>query len=415
MRQVIEQLFSPTPGVSDKARQRLMGQHVRTVEDARAVVEALAREAPSPRRSMDTPHGALLALLQAPGSHAAMEYFREHAPPALIAAWPRLPENERGFALKVLALIGTRESLAFVARTLAAPDGPRDYMAPVALEAIPLETEHVDVLFPTLTAALALPDYRASAVLDLANKLVAAGRLSPHPAATRMDLLRQALDSEEDGPAPALTGVSVCYALSLMPGPEALELLEQAKEHPDPEVRLEALYGRTRLGVPGAEEELARATLDPVIALRAREYLEELGKAHLIPQGAKDPVHMAKAEMVSWLMHPNEFGEPPDSIELWDRRVLDWPPTGDRRELFLFVYSYTVWTPAEEQERGVGLVGSSTFSLTGDTQPPPEGTPEDAYVAHCLWELRQEGDPRGEELTPEEVRKLLGFAPRLLN
>ncbi|MFL5349250.1 MAG: hypothetical protein ACJ8AT_31000, partial [Hyalangium sp.] len=205
--------------------------------------------------------------------------------------------------------------------------------------------------------------------------------------------------------------------LALIPGPESVALLELASRHSDPEVRLESLYARSRQNVPGAVEELARATLDPEIALRAREYLKELGKAHLRPKEADDPVLLAKAELVRWLRHPNEFGETPESIELWDRRVLDWPPTGDRRELFLFHYRYPSYVYGQEAqwEEGVGLVGSVTFSLTNDTKPPPEGTPEDAYAAHCLWELGQEGDPRAKTLTPDQVRALLGFPPKTLH
>jgi hypothetical protein len=257
-----------------------------------------------------------------------------------------------------------------------------------------------------------LEDYRAVSVLDLANRLVAAGRLRPHPAAARLDRLGRYLEADDENRYDA--AISACYALAFIQGPEALALLEQATQHPDPMVRLEAQFARSRHGVPGAAESLAKATLEPAVAQRARKYLKELGKAHLIPEEANDPVLLAKAEMVSWLMHPNEFGEEPESIELWDRRVLDWPPTGDRRELFLFHYRYPTWGD-EEPERGVGLVGSETFSLMNETKPPPEGTPEEAYVAHSLWELQQQGDPRAETLTPESARRLLGFAPKIVH
>jgi HEAT repeat protein len=415
MRQFIEQLHSPDPAVSRAARERLQFSRVTTAEQAQAVLEALSRESPGPRTGSDTPESILLRLIQQPAGQEAMEYFRPRASPVILAAWPRLSGQDRTLALMVLARIGAREGLEFVARTVAAPDGPQGLSVAVILEDIPVESPHVEVLFPTLTPLLDGEDSRALEVLNLANRLVAARRLWPHPVATRLPRLRRYIESEsENDYGPAL---AACYALALIPGAEALELLELATQHPDPEVRLEALYARSRQGVPGAVEALAQATLDPLMALRAREYLKELGKAHLRPKEADDPVLLAKAEMISWLRHPNEFGEEPESIELWDRRVLDWPPTGDRRELFLFRYRYPfyVYGQDEQTEEGVGLVGSVTFSLTGDTKPPPEGTPEDAYVAHCLWELRQEGDPRGEALTPEQARALLGFPAKVLN
>jgi hypothetical protein len=352
---------------------------------------------------------------QGPVSQKAAEFLQAQALPPILEAWPRMPEQERTLALMVLARIGAREGLEFVAQKVAAPDGPTGLSVMAILEDVPVKTAPVEALFPTLTPLLDVEDARALEVLNLANRLVAARRLWPHPAATRLARLRRFIESEnENDYGPAL---AACYALALIPGAEGLELLELATQHPDPEVRLEALYARSRHDVPGAVEALARATLDPVMALRAREYLQELGKAHLRPKEADDPVLLAKAELISWLRHPNEFGEAPESIELWDRRVLDWPPTGDRRELFLFRYCYPayVYGQDEQKEEGVGLVGSVTFSLTDETKPPPEGTPEDAYVAHCLWELRQEGDPRAEMLTPDQVRALLGFPPKILN
>lgn len=413
MRHLLDSLFSSDPESSRLARERLQREHVTTADQARAVLAALAREAPSPAR--DSPHGVLLRLIMQPASHEAMELFRTEASPAIISAWPKLPEQDRTLALKTLALIGAREGLVFVAQRLAAPDGPRRMDIALILEEVPVQSPHVEVLFPALEPLLDVDDERALEVLNLANRLVAARKLSPHPAATRLERLRRYIESENEndfGPA-----LAACYALALIPGPEPVALLELASRHPDPEVRLESLYARSRQNVPGAAEDLARATLDPEIALRAREYLKELGKSHLRPKEADDPVLLAKADLIRWLRHPSEFGETPESIELWDRRVLDWPPTGDRRELFLFHYRYPVYVYGQEAqwEEGVGLVGSVTFSLTNDTRPPPEGTPEDAYVEHCLWELGQEGDPRAKTLTPDQVRALLGFPPKVLH
>jgi hypothetical protein len=415
MHHLLEQLYSPDSRLSRSARERLVRERVTTAEGARAVLEMLSREAPSHRTGAEGPREVLLRLIQMPGGREAMECFRAEASPVILAVWPKLIPRERDLALMVLARIGAREGLEFVARTVAAPDGPRGMQLAAIVENVPVESEHVDVLFPMLAPLLDVEDERALAVLNLSNRLVAARKLWPHPAATRLGRLRHFIESEsEDDYGAAL---AACYALALIPGTEALELLELATQHPEPEVRMEALYARSRQGIPGAVEALGQATLEPVMALRAREYLRELGKWHLRPKEADDPVLLAKAELISWLRHPSEFGEEPESIELWDRRVLDWPPTGDRRELFLFRYRYPsyVYGQDEEWEEGVGLVGSVTFSLTNETKPPPEGTPEDAYVAHCLWELRQERDPRGETLSPDEMRKLLGFPPKLMN
>ncbi|MFL5348130.1 MAG: hypothetical protein ACJ8AT_25335, partial [Hyalangium sp.] len=293
MRHLLDSLFSSDPESSRLARERLQREHVTTAEQARAVLQALSREAPSPTR--DSPYSVLLRLIQRPASHEAMEFFRAEASPVIIAAWPKLPEQERTLALQVLARIGSQEGLSFVAQRVAAPDGPRRMDVAVILEEVPVQSPHVDVLFPALAPLLDVEDERALEVLNLANRLVAARKLWPHPVATRLERLRRYIESEnenDDGPA-----LAACYALALIPGPESVALLELASRHSDPEVRLESLYARSRQNVPGAVEELARATLDPEIALRAREYLKELGKAHLRPKEADDPVLLAKAEL----------------------------------------------------------------------------------------------------------------------
>ncbi|HET9157498.1 MAG TPA: hypothetical protein VFN91_12570, partial [Myxococcaceae bacterium] len=130
----------------------------------------------------------------------------------------------------------------------------------------------------------------------------------------------------------------------------------------------------------------------------------------LIPAEARDPLFAARAEMLSWLSHGMEFGRPPTSLELWDRRTIHWPPTDDERELFLFRYTYPPTEPGKPPDVGVGLVGSVTFSLFGETKA--SGTPEDALAAHCVWELQQNGDPRGEGREIEAGRELLGFGSK---
>ena len=86
-------------------------------------------------------------------------------------------------------------------------------------------------------------------------------------------------------------------------------------------------------------------------------------------------------------------------VALHDTRVLYWPPTRDRRRLWIFRYRYDV--PPEDhleatghgcRDTGVGLVGSITFSLLGETRP--DMCPEDIYALHCCWELEHRGDDR---------------------
>jgi hypothetical protein len=101
---------------------------------------------------------------------------------------------------------------------------------------------------------------------------------------------------------------------------------------------------------------------------------------------AMQPVPTATREMIRWLSSGFEFGEPPSSISLWDRRVVAWPPAGDTRELFVFRYEYRRGRWGEPL-RGIGLVGSTTFSLFGASAPAQDATVEDVLAAHCAFEM----------------------------
>jgi hypothetical protein len=98
---------------------------------------------------------------------------------------------------------------------------------------------------------------------------------------------------------------------------------------------------------------------------------------------ALQPEPMATREMVEWLSSGFEYGAPPASITVWDRRIMHWPPMDSERELFLFRYTYA------NGARGVGLVGSVTFSSSSVS---PDGTVEDALAAHCMQELGLKGE-----------------------
>jgi hypothetical protein len=128
---------------------------------------------------------------------------------------------------------------------------------------------------------------------------------------------------------------------------------------------------------------------------------EEESRSVEVFMGSLEPEWYARRELVRWLAHPVELGGAPEQVELWDRRTLFWPPTGDRRELFLFRYKHG-------RSRGVGLVGSVTCSMRGAGAPSPDATPEDALAAHCLNELAAHGDPRANGGL-DAVKKLMGL------
>jgi hypothetical protein len=241
------------------------------------------------------------------------------------------------------------------------------------------------------------------------NKFAATGEMLPHPFATKEGIARLARyvsDSDIDD------HYSVCWAVRALPFVDdgaRSDLLDIADRHSDGRVRLEAAAVRAQTGSKLGAERLIGLCLDPRLANEAIARLETLGLSDRIPAQAREPGFQAMAEMCTWLSHPNENGRPPDEIAVYDTRALNWPPTGDRRQLWILKYRYEPdeWEP--EGDEGVGLVGSTTFSLFFVTSAKMK--PEEIYALHCCWELRMHGDPAApKDISAEYGQKKLAEA-----
>jgi hypothetical protein len=112
-----------------------------------------------------------------------------------------------------------------------------------------------------------------------------------------------------------------------------------------------------------------------------------------------NPDFWALSTMATWLSHPNEFGGVPDELEVYDTQVLFWPPTGDRRQVWLLKFAYN-----DRERFGLGMTGSITFAIRG--VETVELSPVEAYGLHCAWELRHMKDPRA----PQELLVASGLS-----
>jgi hypothetical protein len=203
-----------------------------------------------------------------------------------------------------------------------------------------------------------------------------------------------------------------------MSEPPQRELLELALNHRNHIIKLKAAWTAAKCGYDLGVQLLVKAAQDGSTSQEACRYLTELGRADAIPAEINEPTFQAMATMAEWLADPSEFDRPPDEIALYDTRELYWPPTGDRRQLWLFKFRY-IWNEEEweayneskdemtpevlhqmacekpGEQAGLGMVGSVTFGLFGEVKPD---TPlEHAYALHCCWELRANNDPRAPE------------------
>lgn len=371
---------------------------------------------------LTSPFHDIVGLFQQPTVKEAALTLRAEALPALLRLYDaRLREwrkaspregydsaaGELLFALKIFAMYRGEQALQRIIDAARIPLDADSYMWSAVLSAlVKSEPEAATRVAAALREPLP-PGFIAVALLDMANTLAREHGVTSHPFDTDpgRELLRAWLTDK--GPDSVSYAISAAASLPFLTG--SRELLTLAQEHTDVAVRMEAAWAAARGGEPLALARLQDWSKDPKTRKRAVTYLKELGSQPAPVSEEERPQLDAMAEMSQWLEHPAEFGRAPDHLEVYDHRRLFWPPTNDERDIWLFRYRYEDEEGAPEE--GVGMVGSVTFALFGETTA--ELSPEDIYALHCGWELQQRGDPRApKERTVQAGRKLLGFPAR---
>lgn len=327
----------------------------------------------------------------------------------------REPYDSCVFLLKVLAMYAERGDGSLIIRAARDRRRVEQILWCVVFDFVGiafgyLDEDHPDAgdIFEALREPLPIGE-AGVAYLNWANAVADKQPISRHPFASAAGIARLAGYLGDPDPEHWVNASCAVAALPFVDGDARMGLLDIADRHPDSDVRLEAAAARARTGSEIGAQRLAQLCLDPRLADRAIEHLEQLGLA--IPPEARDPGFRAMAEMCTWLSYPTENGRPPDEITLYDTRVLNWPPTGDRRQL---------WIDGDEAEEDFGLVGSTTFALSGVTfsfyGEIAAPTPEDVYGLHCCWELQMKKAPKvPRELSASYGRKMLAKAnPRFV-
>ena len=396
-------LIEALDGLSDYA--------VAAEDDARALADAVGR-LPAPARGEAAPRlsplHVLVGLFQSVENRDAFEVLRADGVPRLLEAFDEQFASGIGdpgdllFLLKVAGMYRVEAVVDRVVKAVRRPVEPGSYMWSVIFNTFDADHPYRLRLFHELRVPLP-PDFLGVAYLDFANEILREGHVSSHPFDTPEGKarLRGFLTSDES----ASYAHSATAALPYIGRPERDDLIALAMDHSSSEVRLEAAWASAKLGSDSALKFLARACLDPKSAKVASTYLNDLDQGGRIPAEALEPDFQALAEMTSWLSHPNEFGRDPDAIDVFDARELDWPPTNDRRRLWLVRYRYEPDEPGKAPEVGVGIVGSITFALHGEATA--DLPPEDLLALYCCWELEVREDPRAPAARSVEAGRAL--------
>ena len=373
-----------------------------SLEDAESLVDALELyvQRPIEPAGVFSAFHSLVSLFQSVNAVSPFQCLMRRGIPLLIRAYDaRLPladeqQNELLFAVKIFARYAPEEALDRLVQAAYHPVLREGYLWSVIFE----QLGEQDPVLPELVDRMSdpLPDgFACIAFLDWVNRMARDERTTLHPFDTHegVQKLRHWLrSSSKDDFSFAHSSAA---SLPFISEPHREQLLALAMDHPDSTVQMEAAWASARLGSESGLKFLIRLCLDRNYSTTACAYLEELDRDDLIPEAANEPNFRAMADMCDWLAHPQEFGRPPDEIELYDTRELFWPPTNDVRQLWLFRFRFIAEEAGESDDCGLGLYGSATFSLFDETNP--DMSPEDAYALHCCWELEANEDLRAPE------------------
>lgn len=406
---------------------QLSDYKVRTAESAQAICLALARliELPPEMPELPVPSRTALdwlaALFQQVETREAFDVLQQYGLPQLFRLFDE--QSDRLDLLYLLKLFAMYQDLRGSERIIQAVRNGlhcNSRFWSIVFRQLELDHPHAERILNALSNPLPT-GFIAIAFLDWINAFCLAERLELHPFDTDAgrQLLQQFLTDTD--PQRYSYAQSAAASLPFIRHASRQELLALSLDHTSTDVQMEGAWASAKLGSAAGVNILARLCRDPAYSKQACQYLRELDLPEAIPSDVLDPAFAAQAELVAWLAHPEEFGHPPDEIRLFDMRELYWPPTNDRRAVWLFAYRYAVESDdldshENRYEQGVGMVGSITFSLLGETCPTM--SPEDIYALHCCWELEFRGDPRAPQVRDVRAgRELLaqhqaGFALR---
>lgn len=342
-----------------------------------------------------------------------MEIFGESGCAQLVrifdASFPPEPDDDDDlpFLLKILVMYRANGGLQRVVDAALHPATSEAGLWSVILSQIDADHPFAEEIVKRLSSPLP-GGFAGVGFLDLANELARDGRGGPHPFDTAEGLARLESYLTDPGSEYFSYAHSATAAIPFLRTPARQRLLDLAARHPDASVRLESYWASAKLGDAHGIASLADAARDPRHGLAALRLLEELDHLEAAPPETQTEDHLALATMADWLSYPTEFGRFPDALRIYDTRELDWPPTNDRRRLWLIEYTFEPSEDRTERDVGLGMVGSVTFALFGEVTAGMSA--EDAYGVHCAWELEANGDPRApEERSAGAGRRILGI------
>jgi len=305
------------------------------------------------------------------------------------------------FLLKILAMYGSDEGADTIIRAANKPLASGGYLWSVVFGMFTRDHPQTERVFAALTDPLPLR-FIGMSLLDAANRIyIDGGHLRQHPFDSDGGVQRLEQWLSDPSPAQFSYAVSATAALPFLNHTVGGRLRTLAMRHPDLHVQMEAAWAAAKLGHTDGIEKLRQMCLDVNHASQAKRYLEELDRSADIPPASSEPNFVARAEFAGWLAHPNELGRAPDSLDVIDHRSLKWPPEFEPKPFWLLRYVAKDLCGLDDDDVGLGLVGSITFSLFSCELD--QRAPEDAYAVHCCWEMEHHKLYQDEEVDDDST------------
>jgi hypothetical protein len=315
-------------------------------------------------------------------------------------------DSARQHLLNLLARCPTRENLKLLAELFATrPPASFESVAVCLAALIRSPGVPYECLFPRLLDSIQYA-HVAAAVLDFTNHLVRSGKMRYHPAKPRAAELVQLLgglsgylgQSEEwikrnSSPSPERArqvsdsielAVALCHTFGLMKERSAIGKLFQTSELSHRRLRVEAAAALAALGEDAGRKCLIELAAEPLVRLRVLAFSSELGLLDEIDPGHRSPEARAQAEMIVFLAEPTQFGFPPVTCELYDRREQYWPGYDEPVECFLFRYAYRLEHGLAEN---IGIVGPLTQAFSADLTHLSK---DDIYALFAGWQAEHD-------------------------
>jgi hypothetical protein len=192
-------------------------------------------------------------------------------------------------------------------------------------------------------------------------------------------------------------------------------LLELAAGHRHLEVRMRAAWAAAKSGDRAGLDRLLAWGSEPNTGPAARKLLESLDALDQLPESVRTKEFDVLAAASEAVQAGYPLSVVPDVLEIVDHRVLYWPPTCDRRPLWLVRYAgptrrratdvpSVIDEPDVPRKEGIALIGSLKPGVL--REPSAHLSALEAYGLHVCWELLYNRDG----LTPHRRTPESGIA-----